>query len=391
MEGTLVATTTARRTGEPGLKKGAINYASSVVIGVASTAPGYSLAAVARAGRGGRGRWGPGARGDDRLVHPDPVRGAGPTATSTAPTRTAARRSAGRRRRSARAAGWIGGWAIIVADIIVMANLAQIAGLYTFLLFDRPTTPSTFAVTVVGVVWIAVMTWICVIGIELNAKTQRWLLTAEIVTLAIFAVVALVRVWTGDAARLDRPDAVVVLPFAIGSCERAGRRRADRHLHLLGLGQPRDGQRGDRGRRHGPGQGGGQRDADPARHLRDRLDRRASPSAASTVSPTTNRATCSACSANDVFGSDLLGKIVIIAVLTSAAASTQTTILPTARTSLSMARARAHPGDVRPHPRALPDAGRLDDLDGWAVDRLVCRPDDRRRRTSSSTRSPRSA
>ena len=31
-------------------------------------------------------------------------------------------------------AGWIGGWAIIVADIIVMANLAQIAGLYGFLL-----------------------------------------------------------------------------------------------------------------------------------------------------------------------------------------------------------------------------------------------------------------
>ena len=35
---------------------------------------------------------------------------------------------------------------------------------------------------------------------------------------------------------------------------------------------------------------------------------------------------------------DLLGKIVIIAVLTSAAASTQTTILPTSRTALSMAR-----------------------------------------------------
>ena len=39
----------------------------------------------------------------------------------------------------------------------------------------------------------------------------------------------------------------------------------------------------------------------------------------------------------DVFGSPL-DKILIIAVLTSAAASTQTTILPTARTSLSMAR-----------------------------------------------------
>ncbi len=41
----------------------------------------------------------------------------------------------------------------------------------------------------------------------------------------------------------------------------------------------------------------------------------------------------------------------IIAVLTSAAASTQTTILPTARTSLSMARAKAMPekfGEVSP-------------------------------------------
>ena len=29
-------------------------------------------------------------------------------------------------------AGWIGGWAIIVADLIVMANLAQIAGSYGY-------------------------------------------------------------------------------------------------------------------------------------------------------------------------------------------------------------------------------------------------------------------
>ena len=39
----------------------------------------------------------------------------------------------------------------------------------------------------------------------------------------------------------------------------------------------------------------------------------------------------------DVLGSPL-DKMLIIAVLTSAAASTQTTILPTARTTLSMAR-----------------------------------------------------
>ena len=53
----------------------------------------------------------------------------------------------------------------------------------------------------------------------------------------------------------------------------------------------------------------------------------------------------------EVFGSPL-DKILIIAVLTSAAASTQTTILPTARTSLSMARWGAMPAALgRVHPR----------------------------------------
>jgi hypothetical protein len=32
---------------------------------------------------------------------------------------------------------WLGGWAIFAADVIVMANLAQIAGSYMFLLFGR--------------------------------------------------------------------------------------------------------------------------------------------------------------------------------------------------------------------------------------------------------------
>ena len=36
--------------------------------------------------------------------------------------------------------GWMGGWAIVAADIIVMANLAEIAGQYGFLLV-RPGQP----------------------------------------------------------------------------------------------------------------------------------------------------------------------------------------------------------------------------------------------------------
>ena len=93
--------------------------------------------------------------------------------------------------------GWIVGWVIVVTDIVVMANLAQIAGLYTFELFSwEAAANSTAAVTAVGVVWIVIMTAIVVIGIELSARTQVGLLAAEIFTLALFAVVALVKVYS---------------------------------------------------------------------------------------------------------------------------------------------------------------------------------------------------
>ena len=116
-----------------GLKKNAISYASSVVIGVASTAPGYSLAAVLGliVAIGGVGVHAPGvlmvsfvpmllvAMAYKYLNKADPDAGT---------TFSWATRAFGPM------TGWMGGWAIIVADVIVMANLAQIAGLYTFLL-----------------------------------------------------------------------------------------------------------------------------------------------------------------------------------------------------------------------------------------------------------------
>jgi amino acid transporter len=102
-----------------------------------------------------------------------------------------------------------------------MANLAQIAGLYSFLLFDwQSAADSTLAVTLVGVVWIAVMTAICVYGIELSARTQVGLLGAEVITLALFAIVALVKVYSGDAgAGSVHPDLSWFSPFAIDSLD----------------------------------------------------------------------------------------------------------------------------------------------------------------------------
>ena len=47
------------------------------------------------------------------------------------------------------------------------------------------------------------MTWICYRGIELSARIQTFLLSAEIVMLALFAVVALVKVYAEQPDRLD--------------------------------------------------------------------------------------------------------------------------------------------------------------------------------------------
>ena len=117
--------------GDKGLKGGALGLMSSVVIGVASTAPAYSLAATIGAVALAVGLQSPAvmilaflpmlfiAVAYQQLNRVDPDCGT---------TFTWATRAFGPH------TGWMGGWAIVAADIIVMANLAQIAGQYGFLL-----------------------------------------------------------------------------------------------------------------------------------------------------------------------------------------------------------------------------------------------------------------
>lgn len=97
--------------------------------------------------------------------------------------------------------GWLNGWAIFVADVIVMASLPVIAATYTYLLFGwNSAANSTTAIIIGAAVWIALMTWICYRGIELSARVQLFLLSAEIVILGVFAVVALVKAYTSSPA-----------------------------------------------------------------------------------------------------------------------------------------------------------------------------------------------
>jgi amino acid transporter len=182
---------------DKGLKRNAIGYLSNVVIGVASTAPAYSLAAtlgfiVAVVGVGTHA---PAvllvafipmllvASAYKYLNRADPDAG-----TSFAWTTRAL----------GPGTGWMNGWAIFLADLIVMASLSDIAAIYTFKLFGfSELSNSKAAIIVAAIVWIALMTWICYRGIELSARIQQLLLSAEILILAIFAIVAFAKVYGG--------------------------------------------------------------------------------------------------------------------------------------------------------------------------------------------------
>ena len=130
----------AQRSGveDKGLKKNAIGFVSSVVIGVASTAPAYSLAATLGLIIALVGLQAPSivllafipilfvAIGYQQLNKAAPDCGT----TFTWATKAFGPRS-----------GWMGGWGIIAADVLVMASLAQVAGQYLFLLFSKDFHP----------------------------------------------------------------------------------------------------------------------------------------------------------------------------------------------------------------------------------------------------------
>ena len=352
--------------GDKGLKTGALGLISSIVVGIASTAPAYSLAAslgfVVATTNGGSivGVKAPAimllafipmffiAIAYSELNKAEPDCGT---------TFTWASRAFGPW------VGWLGGWGIIAADVIVMANLSQIAGSYTFQLFGLDSlAASTFWTTVAGIIWILIMTYICFRGIELSARIQVALLSIEVTILVIFSVVALTKVyrgsspagsvhpslswlWPGGLSLSAMTTATLIAVFIYWGWDTAvsvneetsdptktpGRAAIISTLLLLvtyalvSVATVAFAGVGDKG----VGLGNPANSADVFHAV-----------------------------GTTVFGGSGFGTVMedllIIAVLSSASASTQTTILPTARTALSMGAFRALPAKfARIHPRYL--------------------------------------
>jgi amino acid transporter len=340
---------------DKGLKQGAIGYISNIVIGVASTAPAYSLAVTLGfiVAVKGVGVHAPAvllvafvpmllvAAGYKYLNRADPDAG-----TSFAWTTRAL----------GPGTGWLNGWAIFLADVIVMASLSDIAAIYTFKLFGfTELGESKVAIILAAVLWIVLMTWICYRGIELSARIQSFLLGAEVLILGVFAIVAFIKVTGGH-------------PHAVGSIinEETGKSEL---VHYSSITPSLDWFNPFAMKFHDlvvaillgvfiywgwdSGVAVNEESKDPAE----------GPGKAAVISTLLLLVIYLVVSAgaqsfygtsflennsSDILSSlgkpvlgGILYKLLIIAVLTSASASTQTTILPTARTTLSMAHWKA--------------------------------------------------
>src|ERR1700678_2755800 len=139
---------------DKGLKKGAIGYLSNIVIGVASTAPAYSLAAtlgfvVAVKGVGVHAPAVLLVSFVPMLLVASAYKYFNPAAPDAGTTFAWVTRALGPM------TGWLNGWAIFLADLIVMASLADIAAIYTFKLFGFTELGESKAAIIIGaVLWI---------------------------------------------------------------------------------------------------------------------------------------------------------------------------------------------------------------------------------------------
>lgn len=181
---------------DKGLKAGSLGLWGSFSIGLSSTAPAYSLAATLGFLVLAVGAQAPAALllafvpmlftaiAYHELNKEDPDCGT---------TFTWASRAFGRK------TGWMGGWALAMSGVVVLANLAAIAGEYLWRLISPDLAENTALVTGTGILFIALMTWLNLRGITLGDRMQRVLIIIQYAALALFTVMAVIKIAVGRA------------------------------------------------------------------------------------------------------------------------------------------------------------------------------------------------
>jgi amino acid transporter len=353
-----------KEAGDKGLKGGALGFVSSVVVGVASTAPAYSLAAtlgfVVIAINGLQAPIITIIAFVPMLFISYAYKALNSADPDCGTTFTWSTRAFGPK------TGWWGGWGIVVADILVMASLAQVASDYLFQLFGAngiADNPTSGWVLLVGVAWIVVMTAICYVGIEISANFQKVLLGIEVTMLLVLSIVALVKVGSGHAPSGHlTPSWSWFNPFSVPSPESFMVGFTLMLFIYWGWDTAVSVNEETKDRDKTPGRAAVTSTvillATYALVIMSTQSYAGTGTTGIGLGNPNHNGDVLTVLGSSIFGTSGFGtfltKLLVLMVLSSAAASTQTTILPTARTTLSMAVFKAIPSAfARIHKRFL--------------------------------------
>ncbi len=119
--------------------------------------------------------------------------------------------------------GWMAGWGLVVATILVLSNLAGIAVDFLFLLISQITNNPAIA-DLASVTWINIgvcllfmlgATWVSYRDMQTTQKLQYWLVGFQILVLVFFAGAAIVQAVSGNGFDYQPFDLNWFNPFAI--------------------------------------------------------------------------------------------------------------------------------------------------------------------------------
>ncbi len=110
--------------------------------------------------------------------------------------------------------GWMGGWGVAVAGMVVLANLAQIASIYFWDLFGLELENNDWRIILVAVLFIAAMTYVSWRGVEIGERIQNILLAVQYLALIVFVIAAMTQFFAGTAPNPTPFDWEWMNPFA---------------------------------------------------------------------------------------------------------------------------------------------------------------------------------
>ncbi|WP_344295091.1 APC family permease [Agromyces neolithicus] len=121
--------------------------------------------------------------------------------------------------------GWMAGWGLIAATILVLSNLAGIAVDFLFLLISQftgnPEIAGLAANPLINVtvclLFVAAATWVSYRDMQTTQKLQYWLVGFQVLVLVLFAGAALVEVANGNAFDATAIELSWFNPFAVES------------------------------------------------------------------------------------------------------------------------------------------------------------------------------